>query len=180
MNNQKILTLFKEGKREKAFQLLYEVYPKIEKLILSKGGQKQDASDVFQETLIVVYRNLEKKEFQLTSSFYTYIYSISRFIWKDIQRKEIKNSTITLNEQKEEYETSVFEEKKYQLAELVFYELGKRCQELLQLFYMQKMSFKQIADKMQFSSDKIAKNQKYKCLTKAKQLYRDNYKTLKF
>lgn len=59
MNNQKILELFKAGHREKAFTKLYLLYPKIEALIVSKGGNKQDASDVFQEALIILNRNLD-------------------------------------------------------------------------------------------------------------------------
>lgn len=73
---------------------------------------------------------------------------------------------------------SVIEEKKYQLAEHAFSELGKRCQQLLHLFYHKAMSFKTIAEVMQFSSDKVAKNQKYKCLVKAKDIYNQVLKTI--
>ena len=48
MSDQDILLLFKNGQREKAFKRLYGLYPRIEKLILSKGGSKADANDVFQ------------------------------------------------------------------------------------------------------------------------------------
>lgn len=171
MNDKKILELFKEGQREKAFSILYSLYPKIEALILSKGGQKQDASDVFQEALIILNRNLEKSDFKLTSSFYTYLYSVSRFIWKDTQKKFSKEELQSFNESEIEHFHSVLEEKKYQLAERAFLELGERCQQLLQLFYNKAMSFRDIAKVMQFKSDKIAKNQKYKCLTKAKDIY---------
>ncbi len=34
MSDQDILALFKNGQREKAFQKLYQLYPRIEKLIL--------------------------------------------------------------------------------------------------------------------------------------------------
>lgn len=54
MNDKKILELFKNGQRENAFSKLYGLYPKIEALIVSKGGQKHDASDVFQEALIIL------------------------------------------------------------------------------------------------------------------------------
>ncbi|WNH13890.1 RNA polymerase sigma factor [Thalassobellus suaedae] len=171
MNDKKILELFKDGQRENAFSKLYSLYPKIEALVLSKGGQKQDALDVFQEALIILNRNLEKSDFKLTSSFYTYLYSVSRFIWKDAQKKFSKEELHNLNDTEVEYFNSVLEEKKYQLAEHAFLELGERCQQLLQLFYNKAMSFKEIAKVMQFKSEKIAKNQKYKCLTKAKNIY---------
>lgn len=175
MNDKKILELFKDGQREKAFSKLYALYPKIEILVVSKGGQKQDASDVFQEALIILNRNLEKSDFKLTSSFYTYLYSVSRFIWKDTQKKFSKQEQHNLSHTEIEHFHSVLEEKKYQLAERAFLELGERCRQLLQLFYYKGMTFRAIADMMQFKSEKIAKNQKYKCLSKAK----DNYKNSK-
>ncbi len=174
MNDKKILELFKDGQREKAFSKLYSLYPKIEVLVLSKGGQKQDASDVFQEALIILNRNLEKSNFKLTSSFYTYLYSVSRFIWKDTQKKFSKQELHNLSGTEVEHFHSVLEEKKYQRAEHAFLELGERCRQLLQLFYHEAMSFKEIANMMQFKSEKIAKNQKYKCLTKAKDIYRNS------
>lgn len=174
MKDQVILKLFKDGQREKAFKKLYALYPKIEALVLSKGGNKQDASDVFQEALIILNRNLEKSDFKLTSSFYTYLYSVSRFVWKDTQKKFSKQELQNLNDTEVEHFHSVLEEKKYQQAEQAFLELGERCRQLLQLFYHKAMSFKEIANVMQFKSEKIAKNQKYKCLTKAKDIYRNS------
>ncbi len=178
MSDQKIITLFKNGYRDKAFRELYKLYPRIEKLILSKGGTKADATDVFQEALIVLNRNLEKSNFTLTASFYTYLYSVSRFIWKDQQKQFSKQELHDLNTEDVSIFHSVLEEKKYQLAEQAFHELGARCQQLLQWFYVKKMSFKDIAEQMQFKSEKIAKNQKYKCLQKAKDIYRSQANTI--
>ncbi len=174
MSDQKILEFFKNGQREKAFAQLYQLYPKIEKLILSKGGGKQDASDVFQEALIVLYRKLQSSDFVLTASLYTYLYSVSRYIWRDTQKQNSKIPQNELDYSQEEVIKTVQEEKKYQVAELAFSELGERCQQLLLMFYYKKMSFKTIAESMQFKSEKIAKNQKYKCLSKARVIYQNN------
>jgi len=178
MSDQKILELFKNGKRSKAFKELYTLFPRIEKLILSKGGTKADANDVFQEALINLNRNLEKSDFTLTASFYTYLYSVSRFVWKDMQNQFTKQELHNLEQDEISIFNSVLEEQKYQFAEKAFRELGERCQELLQRFYLKKMAFKDIAEVMQFKSEKIAKNQKYKCLQKAKDIYRTTVKTV--
>lgn len=180
MSDQDILVLFKNGQRDKAFKKLYRLYPRIEKLILSKGGSKADASDVFQEALIILNRNLQTSNFKLTSSFYTYLYSVSRFVWSDLQRSLTKQHLQELNAQEVQVFQDVIEEKKYQLAEHAFLEIGKRCQHLLQLFYHKAMSFKEIANVMQFKSAKIAKNQKYKCLQKAKDIYKTKIKTVQY
>lgn len=177
MSDKEILQCFKNGQREKAFRKLYQLYPKIESLVLSKGGQKHDASDVFQESLIILYRNLEKSNFKLTSSFYTYLYSVSRFVWSDMQKKESKLPTNSLNESEAAITKTIHEEKQFQLAEQAFSEIGERCKKLLLLFYYKQMSFIDIAAIMQFSSEKIAKNQKYKCLSKARGIYKNNYQT---
>jgi RNA polymerase sigma factor (sigma-70 family) len=178
MSDQKILEFFKNGQREKAFSQLYQLYPKIEKLILSKGGRKQDASDVFQEALIVLYRKLQSSDLVLTSSIYTYLFSVSRYIWSDTQKQNSKIPKNEFDDFQEEVSKNFHEEKKYQFAELAFSELGERCQQLLLMFYHKKMSFKDIANVMQFKSEKIAKNQKYKCLQKAKDIFQSNYKTV--
>ncbi|WP_179009576.1 RNA polymerase sigma factor [Winogradskyella forsetii] len=179
MSDEKIMALFKNGQRNKAFRELYKLYPRIEKLILSKGGTKADANDVFQEALIILNRNLEKSDFKLTSSFYTYLYSVSRFVWKDSQKQFSKQELRQLEGEEVSILDAVIEEKKYRTAEQAFRELGERCQQLLQRFYLKKMSFKAIAEVMQFKSEKIAKNQKYKCLQKAKDIYRNQFKTAK-
>ena len=174
MNDKKILEFFKTGQRDKAFKQLYSLYPRIEKLVLSKGGEKSDAQDVFQEALIILNRNLEQSDFKLTASFYTYLYSVSRFVWKDMQTKFTTQELHDLKDNKVSIFQHVLEEKKYRFAENAFRELGERCQQLLQLFYVQKITFSVIATMMQFKSEKVAKNQKYKCLKKAKDIYQNN------
>lgn len=174
MNDKKILEFFKTGQRDKAFKQLYSLYPRIEKLVLSKGGEKSDAQDVFQEALIILNRNLEQSNFKLTASFYTYLYSVSRFVWKDMQSKFTTQELHELKDNEVSIFQHVLEEKKYRFAENAFRELGERCQQLLQLFYVQKITFSVIATMMQFKSEKVAKNQKYKCLKKAKDIYQNN------
>ncbi|EDP70972.1 RNA polymerase, sigma-E factor; heat shock and oxidative stress [Flavobacteriales bacterium ALC-1] len=178
MSDDKIMALFKNGKRDKAFRELYKLFPRIEKLILSKGGTKADANDVFQEALIILNRNLEKSDFKLTSSFYTYLYSVSRFVWKDTQKQFSRQELHNLESEDVSILDAVLEEQKYQLAEHAFRKLGERCQQLLQRFYLKKMTFKAIAEVMQFKSEKVAKNQKYKCLQKVKDIYRTQVKTV--
>lgn len=177
MNDKKILEFFKTGQRDKAFKQLYSLYPRIENLVLSKGGKQSDAQDVFQEALIILNRNLQQSNFKLTASFYTYLYSVSRFVWKDMQSKFTTQEFHDLKDNEVSIFQHVLEEKKYRFAENAFRELGERCQQLLQLFYLKRIPFKEIAVTMQFKSEKIAKNQKYKCLKKAKDIFHQNYQS---
>ncbi|MES2593192.1 MAG: sigma-70 family RNA polymerase sigma factor [Bacteroidota bacterium] len=141
-------------------------------MIITNGGNSEDAEDIFQEALVVLCMNVKKPDFVLTSKLSTYIYSICRFMWKDELKKRnkmvfsyIDTITDTIDENAL---TAIQEEEQLKIAESVVKSLGDRCKELLELFYSGKMKLKEIAEKMGYSSENTAKNQKYKCIETAK------------
>lgn len=173
MDDKKIIELLKLGKQDKAFLKLYKGYPQVEKLILSKGGSKEDAKDVFQEALIIFYEKVSTTDFQLTSAIATYLYSVSRFIWKDkLLKKKGKQSTDLSfefsSEEESEFKAAIEKEEKLKELEQVLTQIGEKCLKLLKLFYYDGLKMKEIAKKIGLKSEKIAKNQKYKCLERAK------------
>ena len=64
-------------------------------------------------------------------------------------------------------------ESKFEKLEKVLQDIGDRCLQLLILFYYRSLSMQEIADNMDFSSAKLAKNQKYKCMERAKKKIMD-------
>lgn len=172
MSNEELLELIRKKQHSKAFYRLYKYLPVIKKMIVSKGGSKQDAEDIFQESLIVLCRKAENPGFALTSSIDTYLYSVCFFLWKNEMRKRNKIITSDTEPEIKAEESDIHEllekENRFRQAEESLKKLGEKCLELLQLFYVKMMSMKDIAGKMGFSSEKIAKNQKYKCLERAR------------
>lgn len=196
MKDTQIIELLKSSNYTKAGEKLYGYFPVVQKLVLKNSGSKQDAEDIYQEALIILVRKVQTPGFVLTSSLNTYVYGICRFLWKD--RLKQRNRTFTADTQQNienipenEFTEWQEEESEIQLAEQAVRLLGEKCRQLLQLFYFKKMSLKEIARKMKFS-DKVAstgsatgastlrqaqgsatyatiKNQKYRCLEKAKQ-----------
>ena len=53
-------------------------------------------------------------------------------------------------------------------VEKVLMSIGEKCLLLLKLFYYEGLKMKEIAAKVGLKSEKVAKNQKYKCLERAK------------
>ena len=173
MDDKKIIELLKLGKQHKAFLKLYKGYPQVEKLILSKGGTKEDAKDVFQEALIIFYEKVSTSNFQLTAAISTYLYSVSRFVWKDksIKRKGKQMLDVSFeftSEEEQEFQEAIEKEEKFKELEQVLTQIGDKCLKLLKLFYYDGLKMKDIAAKVGLKSEKIAKNQKYKCLERAK------------
>lgn len=177
MKDQQIIKFLKAGNYRKASEKLYTYFPVIKKLILRNNGSKQDAEDVYQEALIILMNKLQDPEFKLTSSLNTYVYSVCRFLWNDELKKKNKRIEVEIKGNESFLEEDLIptkDERDQKLAERAFDQLGEKCKDLLGLFYFKKMNLKDIATKLGFGSEKVAKNQKYRCLEKAK----DNLRTL--
>lgn len=178
MEDHQIVSLIKEGSNVKAFQQLYKHFPMMRKMILSKGGKKEDAEDIYQEALIILCKKIRNTDFQLTARLSTFLYGICALLWKEELKRRQKMSYVDFDISmdiisEESFATSIVDEDQLKLAEKVVSSLGERCQELLALFYMGSMKLKDIAEKMGYSSENTAKNQKYKCLEAAKNMLRD-------
>lgn len=174
MDDQKIVELLQQGKSHRAINRLYKNYPVIEKLILSKGGSKQDAKDIFQDALVIFCEKAEKPSFQLTSSVGTYLYSVCRFLWKDELNKRNRQAEKIKDYKEEvklhqEWMEELEDESKLKKLEELLSQIGQRCLDLLSRFYYQNLSMKMIAQEMGFKSEKVAKNQKYKCIERARE-----------
>lgn len=180
MKDLQIVELLKNRNYSKASEKLYRYYPVVKKLIIRNSGTSEDAEDIYQEALIILIRKVTSTEFELTSSLDTYLYSICRFLWSEQLRKKSKTITVEFDAEKatvllSDLETLHKTELETKMAENAFQLLGQKCKQLLQLFYVKKMAFKEIAIKMDYHTEKVAKNQKYRCLEKAK----DNLRLLK-
>ena len=170
MPDKQILELLRKGDHHKVLENLYKGYLPIKQFIQKHGGSEDDVKDVFQEALIIFYQKAVKPEFQLTSKISTYLYSTCRYIWKD--RLKQKNMFVSHDDfsftDVENYTVENTEENRS--LDRILIQLSDKCQSVLEGYYILKMSMKEIADSFGYSSVGSAKNQKYKCLEKAKTL----------
>ena len=161
-----IVQQLRTGNNQKAIAQLYECFPMIRKFIFNHGGNNADAQDVFQEALLVLYRNAQKPDFELTCAASTYLYSVTRFVWKDILKK--RNREILVEEDTrviavefdDQLERIEIQNQKTSTLAKVIQQLGDKCKQILQAYYYQKMSMKEIAEKFGYGSVNIAKTQK--------------------
>lgn len=167
MTDQKILALFKTGKREKAFAELYREWPQICKMVRNSGGTKDDAHDVFQDSLLVLFERLQADSFVLNGSLGGFIYTTARNITYARLRKQQKMQETVLPEETEE-EISEGGNVLFHLAEMALQKVTEKCRELFRLFYWEKCSMQEIARRLDLKTEQVAKTQKYKCLEVAR------------
>mgnify|MGYP001294786734 CR=1 FL=1 len=147
----------------------------------NNNGNSDDARDIFQEMMIVLYEKARSGSFVLTSQLKTYIYSICRRLWlKRLQQQQKFVSEIDSLEETipVEEELEIYEQ---QNGELVMMEkamqgLGEPCKSLLEAYYLQKKNMTEIAGNFGYTNSDNAKNQKYKCLMRLKKLFFAEYK----
>lgn len=151
-------------------QYIYKnFYSKINFFIKKNSGDDDDANDVFQEAIIIIYRKLKANELVLDCTFETYLYSVCRFLWlKQLEKRKVEKEKIKDNH---EYHEDLYDDslervadlnERYRLYQKHFTNLGKDCQKILQL-YFDKVPLKNIAQIMGFKSEKYAKKRKFKC-----------------
>lgn len=162
----------------KAIEEIYRAnYNTIQAYIIKNSGYADDARDIFQEALIVLFENVQSKSFELTCSIRTYLYSVSRRLWlKKIQREkrsystamDVLEDTVPVEEELELHEQR---EAEFNHMEEAMEELGEPCKSLLKTFYIQKKSMPEIADLFGYTNPNNAKTQKYKCLVRLKKIF---------
>jgi RNA polymerase sigma factor (sigma-70 family) len=145
-------------------------YEQIKVFILRNRGSIEDAKDVYQDALLVIYQKASKDNLELSCSFQTYLYSVCRLLWlKQLESNQIQRNTaeetgmyIELDEDLVE----VFEKnERYKLYQHHFQKLSFSCQKVLELF-LAGISLREIANILGFKSEHYVKKRKYQCKEK--------------
>ena len=177
---QLLLGLAKNNK--KAVETIYKQnYTMVQSMITNNNGTIDDARDVFQEAMIVLFENAKSPTFELNCQIKTYVYSVARRLWlkKLQQAKKFGGEVETMAEVvsvEEEVEAHEQRNAEFQVMEKALVNLGEPCKSLLEAYYMQKKSMTDIAGSFGYTNADNAKNQKYKCLMRLKKLFFSKYK----
>ncbi len=156
-------------------------YPAIEAFILKNNGVYDDARDVFQEAMIILFEKVQSGNFELTSLIKTYLYSVSRRIWlKKLQKfnrqysaMENVSEIVAVEDHIEMHDKA---NKDLTMMQESLSKMGEPCKSLLEAFYLEKKSMPEIADAFGYTNADNAKNQKYKCLVRLKKIFFSQYK----
>jgi RNA polymerase sigma factor (sigma-70 family) len=162
---------------EEALNRLYTGYfPMVLQFILNNNGDEDDAKDVYQESIIILYSKIQGGDFELTSKLKTYIYSVSRRIWlKKLAQQSKKTNNVQEFEDviAVEDDVELHEEKELQFDKMdsALQHLGEPCKTIIQDFYINNLSMQDISEKFGYTNTDNAKTQKYKCLQRLKKLF---------
>lgn len=147
-------------------QIYIDFSEKVKNYILKQGGSVDDAKDIFQDALIVIYKKATKEDFELTSQFSTYLLGVCRFLFFNKNKKN-RNNHVT-NEELEKFnyennlEKSILDKEKHEIFESNFQKLGQLCRDLLESYFA-RMNMEEIATKLNLKNAHTTRNRKYRC-----------------
>jgi len=157
-------------------RLYLAYFPMILQLVINNNGNEDDAKDIYQEAIIVLYNKVKRGDFELSSKLKTYIYSICRRLW--LKRLKQMNRYGGDIKDFEDYLPVEDEVEKHQDRDMQLNKmadalklLGEPCKTIMEDFYMHSKSMQDICERFGYTNADNAKTQKYKCLQRLKKLF---------
>jgi len=187
LTDEELVIGLANGSDEALTQLYRRYFPMILHLVRQNSGSEDDAKDIYQEALVVVYEKLTAGTLVLTAQLKTYLYSICRRLWlKQLAHRnrngqpgggyflnDTNPEVVSVDDDLREHETR---DRQFELMSESLHKLGEPCRTLLEDFYVRHLSMQEITDKFGYTNADNAKNQKYKCLMRLKRYFFSVYK----
>lgn len=167
---------------KRTIEIIYkDHFNMIQSLIINNNGSADDAKDIFQEALIVLYEKVCSGSFELNCQLKTYLYSVSKRLWlkklnssnRFVSGAEDLEATFPVEEEVEAHEKRDAE---FEMMDKAIASLGEPCKSLLEAYYLKKQNMQVIAAAFGYTNADNAKNQKYKCLLRLKKIFFAHYK----
>ncbi|MFT4033338.1 MAG: sigma-70 family RNA polymerase sigma factor, partial [Siphonobacter sp.] len=186
-SQEKLLIRLRSKDRRVLNEAIRDVYSHhispVRYFVQQNGGNAQDADDLVQITVLNFVQAVRNSTFHLKegTTIEAFLFVLAKNRWRNIlkQRGLMRDyvqeveSTVIDNDYWEASAQRIIEEREDQERYAkMFNLLGERCRQILTAHSRDGFSMKEIAQKMGFENERVAINEKYKCLQKLKALFR--------
>ncbi len=178
--DQQIIYAIREGKNQLVLNSLYKrTLPKIKNLIRKMNGSEQDALDIFQEAVIVFYREVKLNRMREDTNIDGFIYTVSRNLYLNKLRMSNRHDSFEYSEAAI-YAESPSVEKHLEMKDseneimTMLGNLGDKCKELLMALVFDDLDYQEVALKLGFASGDVVKTQKHRCKKKLEKMMEEH------
>jgi RNA polymerase sigma factor (sigma-70 family) len=167
-NSKIIIQSIRTGKNNEALKYLYkDPLRKIRKFILNNSGTLEDADDVFQDAVVVLFHYVQTGKYKEEYDLDGFLFRVAKHSWIDLARKKkkvIKHELIgyDVSDETDQLEKLIKEEQ-LNTFHALFNKLEENCKKILSYVVFEKKSMKEISDLMRMKDENVAKNQHYRC-----------------
>lgn len=167
--DRRIIDRIREGDREVLIELYKAHEGMIANHVFQHSGNEDDVKDLMQDTLVAIWQNVRKPDFQLSAKLSTYLFAIAKNLWlKQLEkRKRIKGEQfITGKEMADSPDPA--EKMDHSLVQKAMDLLQDKCRNILIMFYFDGFDMDTIAKANGLSSATVAKAKKISMLERTR------------
>lgn len=148
---------------DKVLNWLYDNYfQSVKNHVLNNSGSDEDVSDVFQDTIIVLYNQITEDNLNLTTDLKGYFFGIARNVWSAHLRKKQRTIELEVDLADEQETEEQYDPTLERILSRVFQKLKPDQQMVLNLF-SEGHSYEDIAERMNLKNEIYARRKKYLC-----------------
>jgi len=180
-SDQAVIQRLRNGDEDALLDIYHNNINMVRKFITDNSGYPEDAEDMLQEALVILWENARKPGFDLTSKISTYVYSVVRNKWlRELsKRKAGKIANIDdydIPEESHDALKRIIHREEYKIVLQCLELLGSTCRKILKMFYLEERGMEEIAHLMSFNSSDVAKAKKWQCKKELEQLVKRKFK----
>lgn len=176
-----IVSRLRQGDREVLVELYKQNEAMIFKFIREQNGRDEDAEDLLQEALIVLWRNARKPEFSLDVKASTYIYAIVKNLWlKQADKNKRMSSEESINPQLHATLPQSDATMDHAIVRKFLNQMGETCRQVLLMFYFDGFDMQTIAKANNFANTDVAKSKKHQCMKQLEEKVKSQFSSTDF
>ncbi len=176
MSENKIILALEKGNKGALKQFYLDNKEPFMKYAYRFSLSEHELFDVYQDATIVLFEKaMEGKLNQLKCSLKTYLFSIGKYMIYEQLRKKNKTTLLNTDTIKDDYYEIIDYDNEPLSSEQIqlknaFKLLGKKCNEILTLFYYKGYTLDEITLALNYDKKDVLKSQKSRCLSNLKKL----------
>ncbi len=148
---------------EKALSYLYDhFFRDVKNHVRRNSGTDEDAYDVFQDAIIVLYKNIIQDNFSLSTDLKGYFFGVARNIWNSQLRYKKNLTSLDIDIAEESDIEELIDPVLERVVSRSFQKLKSDCQMILTLF-SEGCTYEEIAERMGLKNETYARRKKYLC-----------------
>ncbi len=149
---------------DKTLNYLYSNYfSTVKSYIVKNSGTEDDAYDIFQDALMVVYKKFQHNGVELTSDLKAYVFGVARKLWSNQLRTKKEIPIHDYNDIIDDFELEkLLDIPIEQIVQRSFLKLPEDYQKVLTM-HLEGCDYEEIARKMSYKSATYARRKKYLC-----------------
>jgi len=158
--------------------LYKNLYKKTVSFFKGKGMNEDEIKDLFQDAIIVFYEMVKNKKFRTDAQISTFIFSVMKYKWINNLKKKITKTEFERDDIEEldgmNIEEKIIKKEKQQIVLNYINKLQENCKKILVDYYYNSMSMKDIAQRLGYKNDQIARNRKMLCMKALQEIIKSN------